>query len=302
MSMYKNIIFCVLALGLAAILSPGEIQSPIRSSAVLGADVSTETNTDTNSSPELAASSRPLELSARAALAYDLGSGAMLFGKNFDEQLPIASLTKLATALTAVEFIDSDDVASIKESDVKIVGSNMGLLPMEKIKALDLLKAMLISSSNDAATALARFVAGSEEKFVEMMNRKAESLGMSSSHFSNPVGWDDARNYSTASDLMLLAEEISENPVLSEIVGIKELEIKSTDGRITHKIKTTNKLLLEDPKVVGMKTGFTSAAKGNLMIRARTGNADIITVVLGSDNREEDTRNLLNWIWSSYKW
>jgi len=304
--MYKRVGFLVLVLILTAILIPDKLASiriPVPS--ILGVETSIiETKLDLNTSPELASAEQSPQLSARAAFAYDLNAGTALYTKSFDEQVPVASLTKLATALTAWDFITPDTEVTVLSEDIRVPGTNLGLVPGERVKVMDLIAAMLIASSNDAAQAIARQVGGgSREKFVEMMNRKAETLNLSSTRFGNPVGLDSDNNYSSAHDLSKIVAEIVKNPTLSEFVGTQEKEIVSVDGRFKHKARTTNKLLVESPdEIIGIKTGFTAQAKGNLIIRAKRGDAQIISIVLGSDNREEDTRNLLNWVWSAYKW
>jgi serine-type D-Ala-D-Ala carboxypeptidase (penicillin-binding protein 5/6) len=302
MGMYKRILLLIAGIGLIVIFAPQRTGYKPATPAVLGTAEEAETNEKIHPAPELAEGIEPPKLSAKAGFAYDLSSGTILYSRSFDEQLPIASLTKLITALTAMDFITDESVITVQPSDVRVIGSNLGLVPGEQIRAYDVLSAMLISSSNDAAQALARHVGGSQEKFVEMMNRKAESLGLVSTKFGNPVGLDSSDNYSTAYDLSRIVAETVKNPVISKIVETKEMQIKSIDGKYSHKSRTTNRLLLENPTVVGIKTGFTSGAKGNLIIRSKQGNADVITIVLGSDNREQDTRDLLEWIWSAYRW
>lgn len=253
-------------------------------------------------SPELALSVKSPDISARAAFAFDLASGSILYAKSFDEELPIASLTKLITAIIVDESASLDAVVEVKKTDVNVVGSNMGLVPGEKIKVIDLLRGMLIPSSNDAALTLANFVSGSPEKFVERMNEKARELNLTSTNFNNPVGWDSEENYSTALDLSKVVAEFLKHPTLSEIVKTKETNISSVDHVFTHQLRTTNKLLLEDQSISGIKTGFTSHAKGSLILRVRRGGGEIVTIVLGSDNREDDSHKLLEWVFQVYRW
>jgi D-alanyl-D-alanine carboxypeptidase (penicillin-binding protein 5/6) len=258
--------------------------------------------TKLKSSPEISATIELPVLTAKSSLAFDVQSGAVLYSDNHDEKLPIASLTKLMTAVVAVGKLDYDSTATITKDDVRVIGTNMGLLPEEKIKVIDLLKGLLISSSNDAAKALARTSAGSEQNFVALMNQKAKALDMYSTHFSNSTGLDSFDNYSTAHDLTRIVSEFIKNPVLNEIAETKEAEVKSIDGKISHKLITTNKLLLEDPTVIGLKTGFTALAKGNLIIRAKENRGEIVTIILNSDDRETDTKKLMEWILAVYKW
>lgn len=263
---------------------------------------SREKISDTTAAPELAAIVENPAITARSALAYDFNSGSILYTYNFDHRVPIASLTKLLTALIIAESGKIDDVVEVKEEDIRVIGPNTGLVIGERIKASELLKAMLIASHNDSARTLSRHVSGTMEHFVELMNARADELGMHSTHFTNPIGFDDPNHYSTAQDLTLLVQEFMSDDRLSEIVRMKEIEIFSQNMPFAHKVKTTNKLLLEDSAVVGIKTGYTTEAKGNLAIRSIEGDADVITIVLGSDDREGDTRKILEWIRTVYRW
>lgn len=252
--------------------------------------------------PELAGNLETPQLSARAALSFDLNSGAILYTKNFDQELPVASLTKLVTALVVVDKLSFNDEVVVERADTLVVGSNMGLVPGERIKVIDLLHGMLISSSNDAAMALSRQVAGSAEEFVVLMNQKITALGLSSSHFSNPVGLDSADNYSTTFDLGRIVGEFVSKPELARVVQLRQLEVASVDDKFRHVLTSTNELLIEDASIMGIKTGYTDEAKGNLVIRKKQGEADVVTIILGSDDREEDTRKLLAWVFGSYRW
>src|SRR6185436_16081421 len=143
-----------------------------------------------HAAPEMALSlSAPL-LTAKSAVAMDLNSGTILFSKNLDEKLPIASLTKLMTALVIVKHAKLDEIVTVKKEDLTGIGSTVGLVEDEQIKVLDLLKAMLIPSGNDAALSLADYAAGDPVKFADMMNAEAKNLNLADTSFSNPVGWD----------------------------------------------------------------------------------------------------------------
>ncbi len=297
----------VAAIAGAIVFVPGKIQKETlnHSAKVLGQSTVREEPVITDiikAAPEFLNIQGIPQLTAKSAFAYDTNSGSILFTSNFQEKLQIASLTKLMTALVVVDHMDMNKVVTISLEDTRVIGSNMGLLQYEKIKVEDLLHGLLIPSSNDAAKALARATAGSEERFVDLMNAKALALGMESTHFENPVGLDDAENYSTAYDLSKLVTEFVKNPILSKIVQNKDLTVTSTDEKFVHRLRTTNQLMLQDKNVTGIKTGFTSLAKGNLIIRQNVQGAEIISIVLGSDNREEDSRRLLDWIGAVYKW
>jgi serine-type D-Ala-D-Ala carboxypeptidase (penicillin-binding protein 5/6) len=257
---------------------------------------------DIHAAPELVAVIENPGITARAALAYDFQSGSILYTYNFDEKLPVASLTKIISALVIMDSGKLNTYVTVEEQDIRVIGVNTGLVVGERIRVSELMKAMLISSHNDSTLALSRHVGGTVGHFVELMNEKAGKLGMENSHFMNPVGFDDPNHYSTAQDLTLALREFMSHQELRELVKTKETEIRAQNLAFGHKLKTTNKLLLDDPSIIGVKTGYTTEAKGNLVIRSVRGNADVVTIVLGSDDREGDTRKILDWIYTVYKW
>lgn len=252
--------------------------------------------------PEFLSNIQPPQVSAKAALAIDLNTGTNLYSWNFDEKLPIASLTKLMTAMVVLDKVNKDSVVTVEKSDLNTECVCMGLVTGEQITVENLLKGMLIPSSNDAAQVLARFVAGDNGKFEDLMNQKAERMNLTSTHFSTPVGLDSSDNYSTTLDLSKIVQEFLKYDLLSKIVDTKSADVTSTDGKIVHHLHTTNKLLLENPEVVGVKTGFTSQAQGNLIIKIKHGPAEVLTVVLNTPNREEDTQKLIDWVFKAYRW
>lgn len=302
--MLNKIVYTILGIGLALVFFPHSAKDSIKKPGVSG--ISTQAgDAALKPAPEIAFNSSPPMLSAHAAMAYDLNSGTILYSNNLDEKLPIASLTKLMTALTVVTHVDPKYVVTITKADETPVGSTVGLVAGEKISVSDLLAAMLIPSGNDAALALANFVSGTPERFADLMNQDAANLHLVNTHFSNPVGWDsfdEQENFSNTLDLMKIVQEFLKHDQLRKIVGTRRISVSSADGKYTHLLQTTNKLLLDDPEVVGIKTGFTSRALGNLIILANHGDSQIVTIVLGSDNREEDTQKLMDWVFQVYRW
>ena len=301
-----NQILTKLALAGVAVLAVGLVPNwehqltSLHKLQVLGKDRGAQV--DVHAAPELAAYVEQPQISAREALAYDFQSGSILFTHNFDERTPIASLTKIVTTLVILDSGKVNDIVEIQEVDTKIIGANTGLVVGERIAVTELLKAMLIASHNDATIALARHVGGTQENFVRLMNQKAADLGMQNTHFVNPVGLDEPGAYSTAQDLVLALRPFLANEHIARIVRTKETEIKAQNLAFAHKIKTTNKLLLEDESIVGVKTGYTTEAKGNLVIRSIKDKADVIVIVLGSDDREADSRKILDWVTTVYRW
>lgn len=247
------------------------------------------------------------ELSAESALAIDLTSGKILYEKNPETKRPIASLTKLMTALIIAEEELPGSIVKISENAASMDGSVVWLNAGEEITVKDLLYGMMIASGNDAAMALAEYNAGSMENFVRKMNQKAELLGLRNTHYANPMGFDSGYNYSTARDLALLSMYALQNEFLTEPINLVKYEAQSKSG-ITHEYISTNELLEKDlglngVSVHGLKTGTTPEA-GECLISISTfpENQQIMTVVLGSSNRFNDTESLINWIYESTTW
>lgn len=240
-----------------------------------------------------------LEIGAAAAWVKDLGSGTVLYDKHSRKPLPVASLTKLMTALVAEEHLAPDDTVRITTTDLQVPEGKAGFVAGEELLVQDLLAAMLVASANDAAMALARASSGSATDFVAAMNQKAASLGMTETAFRNPVGLDEAGHFSTARDLGLLTEEFLRHPALVQMSGRKSQIITDTSGKYSHDLITTNKLLEKDG-VVGLKTGYTTEAKGNLILLVEK--PLVYSIVLGSDNREEESERVLSWIRENFTW
>ncbi|MBT6069279.1 D-alanyl-D-alanine carboxypeptidase [Candidatus Peregrinibacteria bacterium] len=245
----------------------------------------------------------PINLTSHAALVMDVSSNKILYEKNIDKQLPIASITKIMTAVIALEEIENlEEIAIVSRESTLVPGSKVWLSQGEKIKYKDLLNSLLISSGNDAAFAIAENVAGSQELFVQKMNAKAKSLGMENTHFANSHGLDDPDNYSTASDIALLAGYALKKNFIRSIIDIKELNVMSASG-ISHHLTSTNKLLGVDPEIKGLKTGSTLGAGECLVALAINpyGN-EIVTVILNSQARFQETQYLKDKIWEAYVW
>ena len=247
------------------------------------------------------------EFSAGSVLAIDLNSGKILFEHNSETQRPIASLTKLMTALIIAEEELPGSVVEISANAADMEGSTLWLNAGEEITVKDLMYGMMIASGNDAAMALAEFNAGSMENFVRKMNQKADQLGLENTNYSNPMGFDSGYNYSTARDLALLSMYALQNEFLMEPVDLVGYEIESKSG-ITHEYISTNQLLetdlgLNGVEVHGLKTGRTpDAGECLISLSAFPENQQIMTVVLGSEDRFGDTEKLIDWIYYSYNW
>jgi D-alanyl-D-alanine carboxypeptidase len=243
-------------------------------------------------------------IQAKSSLSMDLRTGLILFEDNAHQRLPIASLTKLMTTLIVLEENNLDDVVTISQKAATISGSTMFLKKDEKIELKNLIYGMLISSSNDAAIALAEFNAGSESAFVEKMNKKALALGLLNTHFANPVGLDGRDNYSSAYDLAKLSRYVYQKNLVKEIALVKEIKVYSLDGQITHNLDSTNELLdTKFIKIKGLKTGTTdSAGLCIISVAENDSNNEIMTVLLNSPDRFKETKILAEWTFRAYNW
>ncbi len=304
-NLLNKIIFTILGIGIAFIFFPHTSHDNNRNQTISGVATQKASAKPEHAAPEMALSLSSPIITAKSAVAIDMNSGTILYSKNLDEKLPIASLTKLMTALVVVDKTKLDDVVTIRKEDLLGIGSTVGLVEGEKIKVIELLKAMLIPSGNDAALALASYVSGGPEKFSELMNAKAKQLGLVATNYSNPAGWDywaEKENFSNSLDLIKVVQEFLTHQELWDIVKTRETAITSVDGKYIHRLKSTNQLLLDDPKVEGIKTGFTSKALGNLITLYNNDSHYVLSVVLNSDNREEDSQKLLDWVLKVYRW
>jgi len=243
-------------------------------------------------------------IQSKSSLSMDLRTGLVLFEDNAHQRLPIASLTKLMTTLIVLEENDLEDTVTVSTKAATISGSTMFLRKNEKIALKNLVYGMLISSSNDAAMALAEFNAGSENTFVEKMNKKALALGLLNTHFSNPVGLDEKDNYSSAYDLAKLSRYVYQKTLVQEIATVKEIKVTSLDGKITHDLQSTNDLL--DTKFIrikGLKTGTTDQAGLCIISVAENDSGNnIMTVLLNSPDRFKETKILAEWTFRAYNW
>lgn len=278
----------------------------------------------------LAPSKRPgkenILIDAKAALVIDEYTGEVLYEKNSKEKVKIASLTKLATAGTMLDFIKTensnliikvgnynlDKEVEVTKTAVQAEGDSGNLLVGEKIKAGELLKIMLIASSNDAAHALAEDISKKnnlkeegDDYFVGMMNDFVKKEGLTDTHFTNPDGIDERDNYSTAKDVVELAKNLfKEYPEIFGITKIDKINIKSSDGKTEHLVRSTNKLLGVLPGIVGGKTGYTDEAGESLLlvVEDSTHQHKIVAVVIGANGRFSEMQRLVNWVWDVYEW
>jgi D-alanyl-D-alanine carboxypeptidase len=246
----------------------------------------------------------PPSVSAKAVLVIETHSNEALYSQNVWEPLPIASLTKLMTALIVKERANLDQIVTVGPIIRRVGGSKMGLKEGENISIHNLLKGLLITSGNDAAMVLSEAVAGSPEAFVEIMNERKISLGLEHTQFSDPAGVQDT-NVSSAFEIAHLAKHVFKDPLLQSIMRQKEAVITSADGKQTHLLSNTNRLLGTDigERIIAAKTGTTPLA-GQCLISFIGNESDrtTMTVLLGSNNRYEEMKTLLQWVDNTFIW
>jgi D-alanyl-D-alanine carboxypeptidase len=237
-------------------------------------------------------------VSARAAVLLDAGSGAVLYGKNADERMQPASLTKMMTALVAVERGRLDQRITATDH-VYVEPVVIGMDPGETLSLDDLLYGLLVWSGNDAGVAIAEGLAGTMPRFAEWMNARAASLGLRNSHFITPHGLDVPGHYSTAEDLAHLLAALMREPVLAKMVGTREYTIP---GPPLYKFRNSNPLLGAYEGVDGGKTGLTDGCGRCLAVTAVRGGHRVVAVVLDSRDIARDARILLDFAFSNYDW
>lgn len=235
--------------------------------------------------------------SAKAAVVIDAKTGEILYQKNAAQQLPMASTTKIMSALIALESgIDLDEKFVVDSNAIKVEGSSMGLREGDVVTLRGLVCGMLLPSGNDAANATAVKVAGSIPEFVQMMNDRAEKMGLENTHFVTPSGLDDytEEHYSTAYDMARLAAVALENKDFADICSQKYIKIRFGNPEGDRWLRNTNKLLERSPGIIGVKTGFTDKAKRCLVSACERDGARLICVTLNDPNDWDDHENLFN--------
>ncbi len=239
-------------------------------------------------------------LTARGAVVIDADSKTILFQKNPDLKLLPASTTKIMTGLVAIENYDLGQVITI--DSVHQTGEVMELQPGEKITVENLLYGLLVQSANDAATVLSQSYPGGQDKFIAAMNDKAESLGLTNTHYTNATGLDAYDHYTSAHDLALLGAQAMQNPTFKKIVGTQGISVSDIDNTMSHDLETIDKLLGQVPGLSGIKTGWTELAGECFVSYVSRDGHDLVTVVLGSGDRFGETVSLIDWSYSNHRW
>jgi serine-type D-Ala-D-Ala carboxypeptidase (penicillin-binding protein 5/6) len=239
--------------------------------------------------------------SAEAAALIDVKSGRLLYAQQGDKRMRIASLTKIMTAIVAIEQGKLSDQVTVSKNAFGKEGSSIYLKLGEEMSLHHLLYGLMLRSGNDAATAIAEHVGGSEQGFVYLMNEKARELGMEHSRFMNPHGLDHNDHYSTANDMAKLTAYALQNPTFQEIVKTEVKKVPNPTESWDHVWSNKNKMLNMYDGADGVKTGYTKIAKRCLVSSATRNGQQLAVVTLNDSNDWLDHRNLLDWGFSQYK-
>lgn len=239
-----------------------------------------------------------VEISAKAAFFIDTYSGTVLFEKNSRQKLPIASLVKIMTVVVALENRQLDELLEVSEKAAGIEPDKMLLKAYEKLTVEELLSGIFLVSANDGAEVLAEGAVGNRDDFIDLMNEKALQLGLKDTRFINPTGLeeDGREQYSTAFDIAVLSRYTMRRwPRLLEISARNHIYLPETDTHQDYDMYSGINLLTTYPGVVGFKTGFTPQSGLTLVTIARRQGYEVLGVLLGSSNRREDARTLLDY-------
>ena len=251
----------------------------------------------------------PLSVSSKSAILMDVGSGQILYEKNAHDKLPPASVTKVMTMLLICEALDSgkitlDDSVQISENAASMGGSQIFLEAGEVQKVDTLLKGIAVASANDGCVAMAEYIGGSVESFIEMMNAKAKELNMKDTNFVNTNGLPVDNHYTSAHDIAIMSRELLKHDVISKYLTTWMDQVVVGKKQITVGLANTNKLIKHYQGATGVKTGFTQQAKYCLSASAKRGDTHLVAVTLGAETSPErfkDATSLLNFGFANYE-
>jgi D-alanyl-D-alanine carboxypeptidase (penicillin-binding protein 5/6) len=238
----------------------------------------------------------PADISAPSAIVIEVSTGAVACSRNADARHPIASTTKLMTALLTLERAKLSDTFTAARYFPAPAESKIGLDPGERMRVRDLMRGLLVESANDAAVTLAEGVSGSRKSFVRAMNRRAQQLKLTNTHYANPIGLDEPGNYSTARDLVRLAVVLRSNPFFRNVTDRPSVRLTSGDHPRT--FDNRNDLVRSHGWINGVKSGHTSQAGYVLVGAGRLGKVQLVSAVLGTPSlaaRDDATLKLLRW-------
>ena len=251
----------------------------------------------------------PLSVSSKSAILMDVGSGQILYEKNAPDKLPPASVTKVMTMLLICEALDSgkitlDDSVQISDNAASMGGSQIFLEAGEVQKVDTLLKGIAVASANDGCVAMAEYIGGSVESFVDMMNAKAKELNMKDTNFVNTNGLPVDNHYTSAHDIAIMSRELLKHDVISKYLTTWMDQVVVGKKQITVGLANTNKLIKHYQGATGVKTGFTQQAKYCLSASAKRGDTHLVAVTLGAETSPErfkDATSLLNFGFANYE-
>ncbi len=228
-------------------------------------------------------------------IVKDLTKKKLIFSKDENQILRPASLTKIMTSMLAIESGKMNSVVTITAEMKKVEPTIANFKVGEKFYLKDLVHAAMIKSANDAANAIAIYLGnGNKQKFVSMMNYKAKKLGMMNTNFTNPCGFDIGNHSTTANDLLKLTEYAIKNKTFNSIVKIEKYAFSAINTKSRYVVHSSNKLLANEPYIVGVKTGYTNQAGACLIARAKKENKDVLMVMLNVNNRWPNAKIALN--------
>ena len=246
--------------------------------------------------------SRQPQVSARAAILMEWQTGSIIFEKQGFSRMHPASLTKMMTALIALERGRLEDIVEVSREAAFHPGSSMHLRAGDKFGLTDLLYGLMLNSGNDAAWAIAEHIGhGSASKFFTLMNQRAKQLGAINTRFENPHGLTDPNHYTTAFDLALIAKACLRHPYFKNLVATKEKDVIEAETNIVLSLQNTNRLLWLLPEVDGVKTGTTQAAGQCLVTSATKNGMRLLAIVLDSNDRWHDTAELLKYGFQNFR-
>lgn len=243
----------------------------------------------------------PPSVSAKSAVLIEAESGTVIYQKNADARLPMASTTKIMTALVALESGAPDQIISVPACAVGTEGSSVYLVEGEELTLEQLLYALLLESANDAAVTIAMGLAGSVDAFCERMNQKAVALGLTNTHFTNPHGLDDDEHYTTANELAIIAQTAMQNELFCTMVATKKTTIPHAGIDGVRLLINHNKLLRLKEDCIGIKTGYTSQSGRCLVSAAKRNGVTVIAVTLDAPNDWADHLSMFEYGFSKFE-
>lgn len=240
-----------------------------------------------------------VNISANAAIMLESGTNSVLYSKNAHTRLPMASTTKVMTALVAIEKGNPSDIVKTADEAYGIEGSSIYLAKNERISLKDLLYGLMLRSGNDASIAIAVHIGGNVQTFVDMMNAKAQELGLTNTHFTNPNGLPDDDHYTSAYDLGIICSAALSNETFKTIVGTQYYTAQT--GEVKRTMMNKNKLLWQYDGALGIKTGYTQKAGKCLTFAAQRNGMTVIGVVLNCPDMFPDSMKLMDYCFENYE-